>query len=130
MIREIDGIRRKGLTCLALGMLCLLPTSSQAESVTFTNDTKATLVVQLVTTVQGVVRRDRPHQLCPGGTVSVALPGNKLVNIYDARLPSRVLYQSPLPSSSNDLFFSIRPDPRILSRVILELARPTANSSP
>ena len=124
MIRRLPSIGKKGLTPLALAVLCLLPASAAAESVTFVNETNVPLVVQMATAVRGGVRRDRPHQLAPGDKVRSKLPGNKLVNVYDARLPNRILYQGTIPDSTDDLVFSIQPDPRGRPKVSIERAKP------
>jgi hypothetical protein len=43
----------------------------------------------------------------------VTVLGNKLVNVYDARFPNRMLFQGTLPASPTDGMYSIKqPDPR------------------
>jgi hypothetical protein len=118
---------------LALAAPCLVPAQAAGESITFVNDTKAPLVVQLATAVRGGIRRDRPYQIAPGDKVVISLPGNKLVNIYDARLPNRVLYQGTLPASATDTTLSIKPDrPNVLGipRVTLEVVPPPPPPAP
>lgn len=100
---------RATLIAFALTVLCLLPGSAEAETITFVNDTKAILVVQLATPVRGTIRRDRPYQVLPGDKVKIQLSGNKLVNVYDSRMPNRPLFQGTLEASPNDLAFSIKP---------------------
>lgn len=118
---------------LALAASYLAPAQAAGESITFVNDTKAPLVVQLATAVRGGIRRDRPYPVASGEKVTITLPGNKLVNIYDARLPNRVLFQGTLPASAADVFLSIKPDrPNVLGvpRVTLEVIPPPAPPKP
>ena len=129
MIRHQPGIDTRALPLLALAVLGLLPASSEAEAITFVNDTKAPLVVQMAIAVRGGIRRDRPYQVAPGEKVRVILLGNKLVNVYDARVPNRALFQGTLNASPNDQAFSIKPDPRGLPKVILEPVKPPATAA-
>ncbi len=110
-----------------LGLLLLVPPAlgqPQGDSVSFSNDTRLPLVVQLSSIVRGGVRRDRPYPLFPGDKVRILLPGPKLVQVFDGRAPNRVLFQDKLPPTTEDLFYSIRPDPRGLPKVNLEPVRP------
>ncbi len=109
-----------GRGLLALAVLALVPALAAAENLTFVNDTASPVVIQLATVVRGGVRRDRPYSLYPGEKVRVSLPGPKLINVYDARVPNRVLLQGPLPASNDDQAFSIRPDPQGLPRLTLQ----------
>jgi len=119
----------KGTLYLALAALGLLPVGARCESITITNTTLAPLVVQMASVISNTVRRDRPYPLYPGQTVKIVLPGNKVVNIYDARIPNRVLYQGRISSSPEDLFFAVLPDPRNVDprnipRVSLQITPP------
>jgi hypothetical protein len=79
--------------------------------------------------VRGGVRRDRPYALFPGGKVGIFLPGPKLIQVYDGRLPNRILFQDNLPPSNEDVFYSIQPDPRGLPKVNLLQVKPPINFS-
>jgi hypothetical protein len=71
------------------------------------------------------VRRGTPTTLGPGEKMTVNVAGNKLVNIYDARLPNRMLYQGTITTSPNDGVYSIKqPDPRS-PKVEMEMAKPS-----
>jgi hypothetical protein len=124
MTRQPPGIGKKGAALFALAVLCLLPAAAAAESVTFVNDTKVPLVVQLAVNTPRGVRRLEPHRIFPGDKVRLTVAGNKLVNVYDARLPNRVLYQGTLPAATEDSQFSIQPDPLGLPKVTLEKVKP------
>jgi hypothetical protein len=125
MTRRWHGILKSAALALAVSLPFVLPAQALAETLIFVNDTKATLVVQLATVVRGGARRSPPYTIGPGEKVSVALPGNKLVNVYDARLPNRVLFQGTIPASPQDGVYSIKqPDPR-LPKVEMEMVKPS-----
>jgi hypothetical protein len=130
MIRHRFRTGNVGGLLIALAVLALLPAAAPAQSLTFINDTKVPVVVQLATGAPGRVKRDKPHQLFPGDKVKIVLAGDKLVNVYDARNPNRVLYQGTIPDSKEDLVFSIQPDPRGLPKVNLEPVKPGAMAGP
>jgi hypothetical protein len=124
MVRRVCGILRKGTVLLAVLLPFLLPAQALAETVEIVNNTKATLVVQCAAVVRGVVRRGAPSTLGPGEKMTVTAPGNKLVNIYDARFPNRMLYQGTVPASATDGSYSItQPDIRI-PKLQMDVNRP------
>jgi hypothetical protein len=108
-------------------LLFALPAPARGEMISFSNNSRLPLVVQLSSVVRGGVRRDRPYALFPGGKASIFLPGPKLVQIYDGRLPNRILFQDNLPPSNVDVFFSIQPDPRGLPKMNLQQVKPPIN---
>jgi len=117
MIRVGDGTwwggkLRYGVVVLAVLLLGGSATPASAETLVFRNDCKAPVVVQVVSVFRGVFRRDRPYLLHPGDITKpgVALIGDKVITIYDAKVPNRILYQGAVPSSSLDRHFSIVPD--------------------
>jgi hypothetical protein len=126
MTRRLSSTGRTGAALFALAVLGLLPAAAAAQSVTFVNDTKVPLVVQLAVGTPRGVRRLEPHRVYPGDKVRLMVAGDKLVNVYDARLPNRVLYQGTLPASTEDQQFSMQPDPRGLPKVVLEKVKPPA----
>ena len=124
MTRRWRGNLKKGALFLALALPFLLPAQSLAETIEIVNTTKGTVVVQAATVVRGMVRRGTPTTLGPGDKMTVTVTGNKLLNIYDARFPNRMLYQGTVPASPNDGSYSIRqPDPRI-PKLDLDVNRP------
>jgi hypothetical protein len=102
----------------------LVPATAPAESVTFANETNLPLVVQVASVIGGFVRRDRPCPVPPGVKIRIPLPGNKLINVYDARGPNRVLYQGRIPASNEDQHFAIRTEFRGPQKVRLDLVKP------
>ena len=88
---------------IALALPFVLPTQSLAEDLIFVNDTKGTLVIQVATVVRGTVRRGA-CTLGPGEKTKISVLGNKLINVYDARFPNRMLFQGTLPASARMLF--------------------------
>ncbi len=109
---------------LALAVLPLLAGSLRAAGIGFKNDHKIPIIVQGASLENNVVRRGQPLLIYPGKTVwDLNLkPGNRFITIYDARQPSRILYQSPangpIPFQDQDLLFSIRPLPNNPFRVV------------
>jgi hypothetical protein len=114
MKRQSIGILKKGAVLLVVSLPFLMPARARAETIEIVNNTKATLVVQCAAVVRGAVRRGTPTTLGPGEKMSVTALGNKLVNVYDARLPNRMLYQGTVPASTTDGSYSItQPDIRV-----------------
>jgi hypothetical protein len=124
MTRQQHGILKRGAILVALLVPFLLPAQALAETIVFVNDTRGTVVVQLATVMRGGVRRGAPQTLGPGEKASFVVPGNKLVNIYDARLPNRALFQGTISASPTDGVYSItQPDLR-LPKVEVEQVKP------
>jgi hypothetical protein len=99
------------LAFLAVLVVGVLPAAGRAETITFRNDLNIPVVVQAVSAVGRVPRRDRPYTLAPGdATPGITLPGNKVVTIYDARNPNRVVYQGFIGESPADGNYSVAPD--------------------
>jgi hypothetical protein len=109
MIRHPNTIGLKGATLFALALMVLVPTTVSAETITFVNETKATVVVQLSTVVRGRVLRDKPYTLNPGDKVRIALAGDKLVHVYDARA-TRILFKGAIAASLVDQGFTLQTD--------------------
>jgi hypothetical protein len=109
MIPHRNTLGLKGATLFALALMVLVPTTACAETITFVNESKASVVVQLSTVVRGRVVRDRPYTLNPGDKVRIALPGDKLVHVYDARVPTCVLFKGTIGASLVDQGFTLQP---------------------
>jgi hypothetical protein len=96
------------LAVAVVALFGMLPASLQAETLTFRNDTNAPVVVQGSYVDRGTVRRDTPQVVQPGASVRVSLPGNKLITVYDARLPSRTLFQDTIQAGNADQSYSFK----------------------
>jgi hypothetical protein len=97
--------------CLPAVLVCLLPGAAQAEVLAFRNECKAPVVVQAVSVFRGRVFRDKPYLLNPGDvSPNIVLPGDKVITVYDAKVPNRVLFQGALPASLVDQRYGIVPD--------------------
>jgi hypothetical protein len=98
--------------CLpAVLIVCCLPAAASAEVLAFRNECKAPVVVQAVSTFRGRVFRDRPYMLNTGdATPGIALPGDKLLTIYDAKVPNRIIFQGAIPASPVNALYGIVPD--------------------
>jgi hypothetical protein len=110
-------------TALALLIIAFAPVIASAETITFRNDTPATIVVQVTSVVRGTVMRERPATLSPNDVSRTDLPGNKIITISDARKPTNVLYQGAISSSNEDLYLLIKVDPLLPNRLKLEKTR-------
>jgi hypothetical protein len=89
----------------------LLPGAAAAETLAFRNECKAPVVVQAVSVFRGRVFRDKPYLLNPGdATPGIVLPGDKVITVYDAKVPNRVLFQGALSASPVDQRYGIVPD--------------------
>ena len=99
------------LGLFALLLLAAAPASSWAGWLGFRNDLKAPVVVRSsVVTNRGVVP-GRPKALVAGEVAweAVLLPGNRVVQIFDAN--NREICRKTIPVTG-DLFFSIQSDPK------------------
>lgn len=93
------------LTGLLTASLLFAPGLLRAETLVIRNQTGTTLTVQSACVVRGMVRPQRPVLLQPGGVFETALPGNKLISVYDPRLPNRSLLQSVIEASCQNQLF-------------------------
>lgn len=100
---------------VALLALMLIPIDVRAENIILRNDTSMALVVDTCGVFAGRITRARTCLLSPrASTPPIALPGNKVITLYDARFPTRVLFRDTIPASTQNQTFSIQPDsPRL-----------------
>jgi hypothetical protein len=102
---------------LAVLLIVGSPLRAPAETLIFSNCCNGAVVVQLASVHRGVFCRDRPYLLRPGDatTPGIVLPGDKVITVYDARVPNRVLFQGALTGRTLDRHFNIVPDvpPRV-----------------
>jgi hypothetical protein len=109
---------------VAVLLLGCLARSASAQTLTLRNQCDNPVIVQVAGIHRGIFRRDRPRLLQPGETTPrLAVPGDKILTIFDAQMPNRVLLQSALSASSPNRQFLILPDPPSL-RVRLQPHRP------
>jgi hypothetical protein len=123
MIRQTRrlGLWRPALPALLVLGLWLPAAAAQAlpAALLFRNQCGAPVVVQAVSVFRGVVHRGRPFLLVHGAaTPPIVLPGDKIVTVYDAKVPNRILFQGPFAPPARDLYFDIVPD-RVPGRLTL-----------
>jgi hypothetical protein len=112
MIRKARSLGLLRPSLPALLILCGLAPEVSAQALHFRNQCPAPVVVQVSFISRGVFRRDRPHLLNFGDrTPPINLPGDKIVTVYDAKVPNRVLFQGAPPAAANDQYFDIVPGP-------------------
>src|SRR5262245_27807076 len=97
-------------TGLLTAAVLFVPGMLRAETLLIRNETDGPLTVQAASVVNGMVRPQRPELLQPGGVMRVALPGNKLINVYDSRLPNRTLFEGTVEASKQDRAFVLTAD--------------------
>jgi hypothetical protein len=121
---------RHRLSLLLALLACGVPAVARAENLVFRNECGAPVVVQAVSVFRGRVFRDRPYLLNPGdATPAVAIPGDKIITVYDAKVPNRILFRDAIPGGRADLHFGILPD-AVPGRARIELRRPPAPPTP
>jgi hypothetical protein len=124
MIRDFPSMGFFRPRLAAALIVCVFPAVAPAEGLIFRNECPAPVVVQAVSIgPRGFIRRDRPYLLNPGdATPAIALPGDKIITVYDARVPNRVLFQGGIPAGRADMNFGVVPH-RLPGRVHIELRR-------
>jgi hypothetical protein len=113
------------------GVLLISVTASpvRAEKVMFRNECRATVVVQMATVKNGVVRRDQPILLRYGEcTPKIKADVDRLVTIYDGK-SNRKLFEEVLKANKKEAYYSIVFDARRPGRVQIVL-RPTKTMPP
>jgi hypothetical protein len=124
MMRQMQGLVTVGKLPLGLVALAFLPAALSAQTVNIRNDSQVAMVVQFAYVVNGTVKRDKPIVIRPGATVPIAtLPGAKLISVYDARMPNKVLHQSTIPASKDDQAYILAPN-AAGTRIDLEPVKP------
>lgn len=113
----------------AVGALLLFASAPlRAQNLVLRNDTQAAVVVHPMSVSAGVVRRARPILLNPKAMTlpAIMLPGDRIITIYDASVPTRILFKGTLPASSTNRAYAIQPDlpaPRV---TLVPIPYPTA----
>jgi hypothetical protein len=125
MIRRVCRLGLLRPCLLAALVVFGLPSLASAQGVAFRNECTAPVIVQAVAIgPRGVIRRDRPYLLNPGAaTPPIMLPGDKIITIYDARVPNRILFQGTIPAGRAELHFRVVHDVAP-GRVRIEPRRP------
>src|SRR5262245_33744741 len=112
----VPPVRGFGTPCLALlagTILAALPAAAQARGIAFRNELNLPIVVQGTSIVNNMVRQGRPFLLYPNksGMDQIPAAGNRLIVIYDANQPSRVLYKDVVPYAGKEMHFAVQVDP-------------------
>jgi hypothetical protein len=110
-----------GLRLVGVLLVALLPAGLYAETITIQNTASVPIVIQASSIVGRQVNRAAPAMLNPNdSTPGIQLPGNKVITIYDAKTPNKVLYQGVIPAGNADLNLGIVVDPKTGKFVKLE----------
>jgi hypothetical protein len=118
LLRLIGPKRLGGI--LALALLALLPQCTGAAGICFRNELKSPVVVQGGTVVNGMLRRGQPLIVYPGRLAwDSRLPrGTRIVTIYDANQPARVLFRDTVEVTNQDQAFAVRQGPGNTIRLV------------
>jgi hypothetical protein len=113
MSSHLRGCPTTVVCLLALILVAAEPASAAAAWLGYRNDMKMPVIVQGATVQRNVVRRGKALLLFPGDVSwePILEAGNRIITVYDANQPARVLYQGVIPIIGNDLFFSIQLEP-------------------
>jgi hypothetical protein len=111
-------LRSGGLGVL---LVLLLASAASAAGIGFKNGHRIPIIVQGATVENAVLRRGQPLLIAPGKMAwDVNLKaGPRIITVYDANQPTRVLYTGPVPFAGRDLLFTVSPMPRNPLRVLL-----------
>jgi hypothetical protein len=94
---------------VGLAAVLLAPGLSRGESLWFRNDTTVPIVVQGACVVRGALVRGRPYLVNPGEkSPAIKLPGDKVITIYEAKVPNRMLYQEVITGGTDDQLISVQ----------------------
>lgn len=94
-----------------LFVVLAMPALASAEALQFQNEAGAPVVVQAACVVRGRLLRDRPYLVQVNDkSPAIVLPGDKVITIYEAKVPNRVLFQGVIPAGLEDQAFSIKLD--------------------
>jgi len=107
--RRRGGAWRAPVAVLAI---LLLPALARAQvgAIVLRNDTKVTVLVNVSSVAGGRVFTARPQLVNPKLSVPFRLPGTRVINLYDARFPTRSLFQGTLPANPVNTTYSIQLD--------------------
>jgi hypothetical protein len=98
--------------------------ASQARAgwITIRNDTKQTLVVQEVKTVNGKTKAGKSIKLLPGEAVREyrSNPGTKSIVVYDPAQPQSPLLRSKIDWGKDDSTFSLSPEMKSIALAAVE----------
>ncbi len=96
--------------------------SVQAAGLGFRNDCQVPIIVQGATMVNNMLRRGQPILILPDKTAwdNNVPPGFRILTIYDANQPSRVLCRDRVNFSGQDLRFVVRPVPNSKDKVTIQ----------
>lgn len=96
------------ISLLLMTALSISGQTATPASIVLKNETSIGIVVQVISTFNGRLFRDRPYLLSPGeSTPQVVMPGNKTVAIGDAKNPAKPKVQLGIPNHKEDATFAI-----------------------
>jgi hypothetical protein len=109
-LHSLGNLRRLALAGL---VVLLLPAASEAETIQIKNEAGGPIIVVASCVVRGQKVSVGPYKLdANDSSPGICLPGNKVIQVYDAKAPNRLIFQGAVPGGPNDLQWAIMPDPQ------------------
>lgn len=119
-------IAERSVTLLAICSLLAILDDARAQgptaAIAFRNETMGPVIIQGVSRINNMPRRGQPILVPPSRVgFDLNVPGGvRLINIYDAQQPSRILLNDfAVPVQSREISLVIRPHPMHRDRVIV-----------
>ena len=132
MRSQLRGLHTLSWGMLTFALLVVCTETAEAAKLTFRNEGSIPVVVQSTVIVRGQVQRGKPLLIQPGqtGNYDTHPAGNASITVYDATLPSRILFQGPQVVATEDINLSVRPDPTQPAKAKLEVVKPPPGPNP
>jgi hypothetical protein len=109
MSRQTRSSGLRPYLLVAFAIVLLGPGLARAQSIQFRNETTVPIVVQASCVVRGALVRDRPYLVNANDkSPAITLPGNKIITVYEAKVPNRALFQGVVAASADNQVFSIQ----------------------
>jgi hypothetical protein len=103
----------KNIAVVCAALLALFGTqAAEAAGICFKNDLPQAVIVQGASPGIDMVRRGQPLLIFPSRIAwdNRLDPGVRVITIYDANQPTRILLRRPVEFIGQDMLFSVRPD--------------------
>jgi hypothetical protein len=124
MIRSRCSLGPISPRLLAILIVAVVPAIASADTVIFTNECRAPVVVHTSCVVKGRLVRNKPQVLRPlERTTAITRTNDLSIIICDAGGVNRVLFQGALRGGKEKLHLGIVPVPKIIGKVAV-LKRP------
>jgi hypothetical protein len=99
------------LSVLVGMVLVSWPTTAEAAMIGFHNTLKKNIYIEAVSIIRGRAFRDKPLLIKPGQVSwhTNVPPGNRVIYVYGAGPPVRLMYQGTVAVGAQNLFYAVQP---------------------